>query len=155
MTHEMEWYIKSFSDLSTDELYAVLQARVDVFVVEQNCPYPEVDGKDKQAYHLFAVENGKVAAYSRMLPAGVSYEEASVGRVLVMESCRGTGRGYELMKRSMDFLVNDMKVPAVKLQAQNYARDFYASFGFKPVSEVYPEDGIPHVDMVWTKSEEE
>ncbi|MCE7791589.1 GNAT family N-acetyltransferase [Salipaludibacillus sp. CUR1] len=145
----MDWYIKKFEELTANELYALLRERVNVFVVEQNCPYPEVDDKDQASYHLYAKKNGEVVAYTRLLPAGVSYEQASIGRVLVKESCRKTGLGRELMERSMDFLKNHLKEKEVKLQAQEYAMHFYGSFGFKPVSEVYLEDDIPHVDMVW------
>jgi ElaA protein len=145
----MDWYIKKFEDLTASELYDLLRERVNVFVVEQNCPYPEVDDKDQSSYHLYAKKNGEVVAYTRLLPAGVSYEQAAIGRVLVKESWRKTGLGRELMERSMDFFKNQLKEKEIKLQAQEYAMDFYGSFGFKPVSEVYLEDDIPHVDMVW------
>ncbi|UTR08930.1 GNAT family N-acetyltransferase [Evansella sp. LMS18] len=147
----MEWKLKKFEEFTADELYRVLKQRVDVFVVEQDCPYPELDDHDRNAYHLFKVVNGEIAAYSRLLPRGTVYEEASIGRVLVNKEFRKQGLGRELLERSMDFLQNELEENKIKLQAQEYLRDFYASFGFKPVSEVYLEDGIPHVDMIYTK----
>ncbi|ADI00300.1 GNAT family N-acetyltransferase [Salisediminibacterium selenitireducens] len=145
----MEWHCKAFQDLSAAELYRILDARVQVFVVEQNCPYPEIDGKDPESVHLYATENGEVVAYARLLPAGLSYTEPSIGRVLVKEELRKTGLGKTLMNRSMASMQELWEVDVIKIQAQDYARPFYASFGFEPISDVYPEDGIPHVDMLW------
>ncbi|PYZ92300.1 GNAT family N-acetyltransferase [Salipaludibacillus keqinensis] len=148
----MNWHIKKFNELTTDELYSILRERVNVFVVEQNCPYPEIDGKDSQSYHLFVREKGKIIAYTRLLPAGISYSQASIGRVLVIEEYRNTGLGKKIMKRSIDYLHQELKENEIKIQAQEYALQFYESFGFKPVSKVYLEDDIPHVDMVWTET---
>ncbi|WP_088036048.1 GNAT family N-acetyltransferase [Evansella clarkii] len=147
----MDWKLKKFEDFTADELYRILKQRVDVFVVEQHCPYPELDDLDRNAYHLFKVVNGEIAAYSRLLPGGTVYEEASIGRVLVNKEFRKQGLGRELLERSMDFLHEELGENKIKLQAQEYLRDFYASFGFKPVSEVYLEDGIPHIDMIYKK----
>ncbi|WP_280770282.1 GNAT family N-acetyltransferase [Salipaludibacillus daqingensis] len=144
----MEWYIKRFEELSTSELYKILQERVNVFVVEQNCPYPEVDGKDPKAYHLYVKKEEKVIAYTRLLPAGVAYEQASIGRVLVEQSYRNTGLGRDIMNKSIEFLTTELREHAIKIQAQEYALKFYESFGFRAVSDVYLEDDIPHVDMV-------
>lgn len=145
----MEWHCKAFHDLTTEELYRILDMRIQVFVVEQNCPYPEIDGKDPESIHLFAMENGEVLAYARLLPAGVSYTEPSIGRVLVKEELRKTGLGKILMNRSIATMTERFDAGVIKIQAQDYARPFYASFGFEPISDVYPEDGIPHVDMLW------
>lgn len=120
-------------------------------MVEQDCPYPELDDHDRNAYHLFKTVNDEIAAYSRLLPQGTVYEEASIGRVLVNKEFRKQGLGRELLERSMDFLQEELGENKIKLQAQEYLRDLYASFGFKPVSEVYLEDGIPHVDMIYKK----
>lgn len=149
----MNWYIKRFSELSTNELYKILQERVNIFVVEQNCPYPEIDGKDLESYHLFVEKGDRVIAYTRLLPAGLAYQQASIGRVLVVESFRNTGLGKDIMEKSIEFLTDQLQEKEIKIQAQEYALKFYESFGFKAVSDVYPEDDIPHVDMV-RKSED-
>lgn len=143
----VNWHIKTFNELTSDELYRILQVRVDIFVVEQNCPYPEVDGKDRNCWHIFAEKNEEILAYTRLLPPGLSYKEAAVGRVLVKKEYRGTGMGRELMTRSVDFLNKTLDEPEIRLQAQEYAENFYGSFGFERISETYLEDDIPHVDM--------
>ncbi|TVP81179.1 MAG: GNAT family N-acetyltransferase [Alkalicoccus sp.] len=143
----MEWHIKKFEALSPEELYRILQIRVEVFVVEQNCPYSEIDGKDKYCWHLYAEENGEILAYARLLPPGISYEEAAIGRVLVAGPYRGRGLGKELMTQSLVFLNNKMNYSGIRLQAQEYAEKFYSSFGFQKISAAYLEDNIPHVDM--------
>lgn len=147
----MNWKLKSFNELSTHELYGILQVRTQVFVVEQECPYLEVDGKDLHAYHLYKEENGKVVAYARLLPAGVSYKEASIGRVLVKDDYRGKGLASELVKRGLDFIHDELGERTVKIQAQEYLREFYGSFGFRAITETYLDDGIPHVDMILQK----
>jgi ElaA protein len=148
----MEWKIKKFDELSSRELYDILQQRVDVFVVEQNCAYAEIDGKDVDAYHLFAVDDGKVAAYTRILLPGVSFDEVSIGRVLVNMGYRGEGLGQELMKKTMGFVTEELKEKSIRISAQEYLLEFYLSLGFEEASDVYIEDGIPHMDMVFTKN---
>jgi ElaA protein len=147
----MNWKLKSFDELSTHELYGILLVRTQVFVVEQECPYLEVDGKDLHAYHLYKEENGEVVAYTRLLPAGVSYKEASIGRVLVKEDYRGKGLASELVKRGLDFIHDELGGRTVKIQAQEYLREFYGSFGFRAITETYLDDGIPHIDMILQK----
>jgi ElaA protein len=147
----MNWKLKSFNELSTHELYGILLVRTQVFVVEQECPYLEVDGKDLHAYHLYKEENGEVVAYSRLLPAGVSYKEASIGRVLVKEDYRGKGLASELVKSGLDFIHDELGERTVKIQAQEYLREFYGSFGFRAITETYLDDGIPHIDMILQK----
>ncbi|RJR09847.1 GNAT family N-acetyltransferase [Candidatus Parcubacteria bacterium] len=144
----MGWKLKRFNELTNQDLYAILKERTSVFVVEQNCPYPEVDGKDPQSYHLFKEENGEIIAYLRVLPAGVSYKEASIGRVLVKKEYRGQGLAEELLRRGLDFIYVELKEATIKIQAQDYLRKFYGSFGFKAITETYLEDNIPHVDML-------
>ncbi|MFC5735567.1 GNAT family N-acetyltransferase [Cytobacillus gottheilii] len=144
----MGWKLKAFDELTNIELYNLLKERTLVFVVEQNCPYLEVDGKDPSSYHLFKEDNGEIIAYSRILPAGVSYQEASIGRVFVKKEYRGQGIAEELLKNSLDFIQNELKETNVKIQAQDYLRKFYRSFGFQTISETYLEDNIPHVDML-------
>ncbi len=144
----MSWKVKSFNELSTHDLYEMLQVRTKVFVVEQECPYLEVDGKDLHAYHLYKEENGEVVAYARLLPAGVSYNEPSIGRVLVKKAYRGRGFASELVKRGLAFMHEEWGEQPVKIQAQEYLREFYGSFGFRAITETYLDDGIPHIDMI-------
>ena len=143
----MSWELKRFDDLTNKELYDVLRLRVDVFVVEQNCPYPEIDGKDPQSLHLMYWENGDLVAYARILPPGLSYDEASIGRVIVAESHRGTGLGYELLDRSIKASLAEYNQP-IKIGAQAYLEKYYGAAGFVTVSDVYLEDDIPHIDML-------
>lgn len=145
----MLWHIKTFKELTLEELYKIIQQRINVFVVEQNCPYPECDGKDLTAYHLYATEQGEIAAYVRILPPGVSYQEASIGRVIVHRDYRRGGLGLKLMKRAMDFITLEMKESAIRISAQAHLQGFYGRLGFKPASEIYQEDGIPHIEMVF------
>ncbi|WP_133408102.1 GNAT family N-acetyltransferase [Parashewanella tropica] len=149
----MQTVIKSFSELSTHELYALLKVRVDVFVVEQNCPYPELDEKDRNsdAYHIwFVAEDGNIAAYCRVLPPGVSYPEASIGRVLVAESYRQQRLATQLMKAALECTQKQWPKAGVQIGAQEYLMSFYESLGFEPNSDMYLEDGIPHRDMLLT-----
>ncbi|MFB6587634.1 GNAT family N-acetyltransferase [Bacillus thuringiensis] len=144
----MSWNLKKFDELTNIELYNLLKERTLVFVVEQNCPYPEVDGKDPFSYHLFKEDNGEIIAYLRIVPVGVSYQEISIGRVFVKKEYRGQGIAEELLKKGLDFIQNELKEKTVKIQAQDYLRKFYSSFGFQTISQTYLEDNIPHVDML-------
>ncbi len=144
----LTWHIKTFDQLTTHELYDILQERTRVFVVEQECAYLEVDGKDQASYHLFKVENAQIIAYIRLMPKGVSYQEASFGRVLVHSDYRKTGMGRELVQKGLAFLKDQMGEEVVKIQAQSHLQNFYESFGFYAISNVYDDDGIPHVDMI-------
>ncbi|MGJ7911507.1 GNAT family N-acetyltransferase [Neobacillus sp. LXY-1] len=144
----MSWNLKKFNELTNIELYNLLKERTLVFVVEQNCPYLEVDGKDPFSYHLFKEDNGEIIAYLRIVPAGVSYREISIGRVFVKKEYRGQGIAEELLRKGLDFILNELKETNVKIQAQDYLRKFYSSFGFQTISETYLEDNIPHVDML-------
>ncbi|EOP01774.1 hypothetical protein ICS_05857 [Bacillus cereus BAG2O-3] len=147
----MSWNLKKFDELTNIELYNLLKERTLVFVVEQNCPYPEVDGKDPFSYHLFKEDNGEIIAYLRIVPAGVSYQEISIGRVFVKKEYRGQGIAEELLKKGLDFIQNELKEKTVKIQAQDYLRKFYSSFGFQTISQTYLEDNITHVDMLLQK----
>ncbi|MBM7624242.1 GNAT family N-acetyltransferase [Sporohalobacter salinus] len=147
----MEWHIKFFNELTTKELYNIIQERINVFVVEQECPYFECDGKDNKSFHLYAKEDDQIVAYARVLLPGISYKEASIGRVLVNKENRGNGLARELMKRAMDFITEELQQDSIKISGQEYLTDFYKSLGFKVVSDVYLEDGIPHLDMLYNK----
>lgn len=146
----MSWKLKAFHDLSVTELYRIMKARIDVFVVEQECPYHEADNRDLESYHLFLEEENEIAAYCRLIPKGVVYKEASIGRVLVAKGKRGKGHAVQLFDKAIEVMDEDWKEPAIKIQAQAYLREFYGSYGFKEISKVYLEDNIPHVDMVRT-----
>lgn len=147
----MQFTCKPFQALTTTELYAILQARTNVFVVEQNCPYPEVDGKDVHCLHVFATEGDDVIAYLRILPQGVSYEHVSIGRVLVAQTHRGQKLAYALMEEGLRIIAEQYGEQTIQIQAQTYLQTFYASFGFQAISASYLEDGIPHVDMLLKK----
>ncbi|GEN56601.1 GNAT family acetyltransferase [Halolactibacillus alkaliphilus] len=140
--------VKAFHDLTLDELYQILKARVDVFVVEQNCPYKEVDGIDDQCFHLFTEEEGELTSYCRLIPPGVMYNEPSIGRILVQPNFRKQKLGRQLLTKAIETAKITFKRTDIKIHAQVYLFDFYRSFGFIPVSEEYLEDGILHVDMV-------
>lgn len=146
----MDWKTYRFDELTAENLYEVLKLRVDVFVVEQNCPYPELDNLDQQSIHLLCREDGVVQAYARLVPAGVKYDLPSIGRVIVRKEARGSGLAKQLLERSIDYILTDWKAPEIQLQGQVYLQGFYQSFGFRPVSDSYDEDGIPHVDMKLT-----
>lgn len=144
----MGWKIKTFEQLTKEELYTILRERLEIFVVEQNCPYSEIDGHDQQALHMFKEIDGEIAAYSRIFASGDYYEEASIGRIIVKKEYRKLGLGKELLNQALQFLRDELKEEKVKIQAQNYLREFYASFGFEPISDVYILDYIPHLDML-------
>lgn len=143
----MTWKFAGFDELTAAELYEMLKLRVDVFVVEQNCPYPELDGLDQKSVHLAYRENGKILAYSRLVPGELKYGVPSIGRVIVSPDARGRGLARELMHQSIDFIFSKWQPEEIRLQGQVYLQEFYQSFGFLPISDVYDEDGIPHVDM--------
>jgi ElaA protein len=138
------WHERAFDELTRDELYAILALRARVFVVEQNCVYQDVDGLDPRCRHLWAHDGGEIVAYLRLIPAGVTYAEAAIGRVIVAQRMRGTGLGKELMRRG---LAAAGAVP-VRLGAQAHLENFYTDLGFRRVSDVYDEDGIPHIQML-------
>lgn len=138
---------KTTGQLSPAELLDVLEARVRVFVVEQHCAYQEVDDKDRQAVHILLRENGRLAAYARIIPSDTT-AAIRFGRVLVVQEYRGRGLARTLIKTVLATIEQLAPGKVVKIQAQNYLRHFYAEFGFIPTSAVYLEDGIPHVDML-------
>jgi ElaA protein len=148
----LNWNTYHFDELTARKLYDFLKLRVDVFVVEQNCPYPELDDLDQESIHLAYAENGQTLAYARLVPAGVKYDLPSIGRVIVHPSARSRGMAKELMARAMDYILTEWQANEIQLQGQVYLQQFYESFGFLPISEAYDEDGIPHVDMKFTKN---
>jgi ElaA protein len=143
----VNWLIKRFDELSLDELYNILQLRSEVFIVEQNCVYNDPDGKDQSAWHLMAIEDGKLVAYTRILSPGVAYHHPAIGRVVTSSSKRRSGLGRELMKRSIEACEKLFGKTSITLSAQVYLQSFYESLGFIVVGEEYLEDGIPHIKM--------
>ncbi|MGH4119613.1 GNAT family N-acetyltransferase [Clostridium sp.] len=147
----MNWIIKKFNELSSDELYEILKLRSEVFVVEQECIYEDCDGKDKKSYHLFAEQNGEILVYLRILEKGVTYNEISIGRVLANKKYRGRGFAKQMMLRAIEFIEHYLNENEIRISGQEYLLDFYSSFGFVKVSEGYLEDGIPHIEMLYKK----
>ncbi len=147
----MEWTVKQFKDLTVDELYLFLKLRVDVFVVEQQCPYPEIDHKDrhKKTLHVMVRDgDGRAAAYLRVLSPGVSYPAPSFGRLAVAKDFRKTGLGHALVQKALSLIQAQWPSRDITIGAQAHLQDFYRSHGFVPVGAPYDEDGILHVDMV-------
>ena len=143
------WYHKHFNDLTTKELYQILQLRNEVFIVEQNCPFQDLDDKDFKCFHLIGFDNDsqKIMAYTRIVPAGISYTEASIGRVVTSPQARGEGIGKVLMEKSIQLLEELYGGVPIRIGAQFYLKKFYESFDFQQVSEIYLEDGIEHILM--------
>ncbi len=143
----IEWKIKRFEALSTVELYNVLQLRSEVFVVEQNCIYQDVDGKDSKAIHLLGEMDGILIAYARLFQANDYFNEASIGRVLVKATHRNQELGHDLMKAAITAIQNYFGTTCITISAQLYLQRFYESHGFTVSSEMYLEDDIPHIQM--------
>lgn len=148
---EIAYRAVPYPALTVDELYALLRLRAEVFVVEQNCPYQDLDDKDQRGIHLLGeTSDGRLAAYTRLLPAGVSYpDHASIGRVVTAPFARGKGLGRELMHESLRRLFAAYGEQPVKISAQSHLQAYYGSVGFRTVTEEYLEDDIPHVGMMW------
>lgn len=145
---QIQWLLKRFDELTPYQLYAALQLRNEVFVVEQNCVFQDADDNDQQCYHLLGFSENKLVAYTRLVPPEAIYEEASIGRVVTSPSVRGSGAGRRLMQQSIDSLYRLFGNVPIKIGAQLYLKNFYQSFGFEPVGDVYLEDGIEHVHML-------
>lgn len=141
--------IRDMGGFTAHELYALLKLRVDVFVVEQNCPYPELDGKDDRALHLMLKRGGEIIAAARIFPPHDDVP-AKIGRVVVSPAHRGERLGEALMREALKTCAERFQDTPVFLSAQSHLQRFYGSFGFKPVSDEYLEDGIAHVDMLKT-----
>lgn len=143
------WELEKFEELSPHKLYQILQLRNEVFVVEQHCVYQDADDKDQLSYHFTGYNDvGKLVAYSRIIPPGVSYTEPSIGRVVTSPTKRGNGLGKELMELSIQQVIYLYGPVAIKIGAQLYLKSFYTSFGFQQMSGIYLEDGIEHIEML-------
>lgn len=145
----MEWILKKFNQLTPDELYEIIKLRVEIFIVEQNCPYQDLDDKDLVSYHLFLKDNDEIIAVLRIIPEYVSYDEMSIGRVVVKKTHRGRGIAKSMMKKAIEFIVNDLGKNSIRLSGQAYLTDFYQELGFKKVSDEYLEDGIKHFQFLY------
>ena len=145
----MPFKFKSFDELTASELYDILQLRSEIFVVEQNCVYNDLDGLDKSATHQFFKKDGEIIAYSRLLKPGTRFPEFSIGRVVVKQSERGTGLGIEMMEAAKNYIVNEWGATKIKVSAQQYLQRFYENLAFEIVTEIYLEDGIPHFGMLF------
>jgi ElaA protein len=145
------WTLKKFDELTPHELYAILQLRSEVFVVEQNCVYQDMDNKDLKAWHLMGwdseASDRKLLAHTRLLPPGLSYPEASIGRVVSSPTVRGKGIGRELMNKSIETIYILYGAGPIRIGAQLYLKSFYASLGFQPEGDIYLEDNIQHIIM--------
>ena len=145
---QINWLLKSFDELTPYELYAILQLRIEVFIVEQNCVFQDADDKDQVAYHLMGYYNKQLLAYTRLLVQGAAYEQASIGRVVTSPKSRGNGTGKLLMHKSIECINQLFGNVDIKIGAQLYLKHFYSSFGFEQISDVYLEDGIEHIYML-------
>ena len=164
---DITWSYKNFNDLTNKELYEIFRLRLAVFVVEQNCPYQDADGKDLKAMHVLGypsptppagraglplrerAHTPELIAYARILPPNISYQEVSIGRVVTSQKARKTGAGKMLMEKSMEIIKNEFGSVPIRIGAQAYLENFYSDFGFKRVSENYLEDNIPHLEMLF------
>jgi ElaA protein len=147
-TDMINWVCKSFRELTTEELYIILRLRSEVFVVEQNCVFLDLDNKDFYCDHLMGWKENMLLGYSRIVPPGISYEESSIGRIVSSPAGRGMGVGRELMQQGIQTLYRIHGKRDIRIGAQYYLKEFYESYGFVQTGEIYPEDGINHIEML-------
>ena len=147
----LEWQIKHYSELSLNEFHDIIALRMKVFVVEQNCPYQDLDGKDKKCYHVIC-RNGKgdIVATARILPPGISYDSPSIGRVVIEDDIRGKGIGHELMNKCVDYSIVEFGNSVITISAQKHLENYYGKHDFTSTGKEYLEDGIPHVEMTFS-----
>ena len=144
----MNWICKPFGELTPRELYAILQLRNEVFVVEQNCVFQDADDKDQVSWHFMGWKGDLLAGYTRLVPAGISYPEISIGRVVICPKMRKSGFGKNLMERSIEMVHTLWNKQPIRIGAQLYLKKFYESFGFQQCSDIYLEDNIDHIQMI-------
>jgi ElaA protein len=144
----LEIKVKSFDELTKQELYDILQLRSEVFVVEQDCVYQDIDGKDQKALHILGLKGDKIIGYTRIFEPGIYFKESSIGRVLVAKNQRDHKYGYELMNASIKAIKKHFNQSLIKISAQCYLKQFYTHVGFKSIGNEYLEDGIPHIAMI-------
>ncbi|WP_326983602.1 GNAT family N-acetyltransferase [Chryseobacterium sp. MYb264] len=143
-----KYLLKSFEELLNNELYEILKLRNEVFIVEQNCIYQDIDDKDEHSLHLTVWIDGNLAGYTRLLPSGLSYDDISIGRVITSPKYRGVGLGKELIDKSIGYCRSRWGNALIRISAQSYLLKFYESSGFRAIGEEYEEDGIPHIEMI-------
>lgn len=143
----MQTVLRTFEELSNHELYGILKLRSEIFVVEQDCVYNDLDDFDQEAFHLFVKENDQITGYVRLLKPGTRFPNASIGRVVTKMEYRNRGISTQLMKEAIHFLQTEWEAKTIQISAQSYLRKFYENLGFKVVTEEYLEDGIPHFGM--------
>jgi len=146
----MKFEFKKFNELTLNELYDLLKLRSEIFVVEQNCVYNDLDDLDKKAIHMFCKKENEIIAYSRLLKPGTRFHEYSIGRVVVNPEERGKKLGINMMEKAKQFIFNEWNAAIIKVSAQKYLQKFYENLGFKVVTDEYLEDGIPHVGMEYS-----
>ncbi len=144
----MELVVKHFSELSTNELFELYKLRISVFVVEQKCPYQEIDDADRVAYHLWLKDDNGIEAYARVLPQGTVFPTAAIGRVIAVKRRRGLGS--KIVEAAINTAKTLLHADKITIEAQTYARSLYEKHGFRQTSEEFLEDGIPHIQMQWT-----
>ena len=149
MNIKLQLHKKSFEELTTDELYELLRVRSEVFVVEQNCAYQDMDGDDQKSIHLWMTNNDKIVSLARVCPAGTHMKEVSIGRVITTE--RGKGYGKQIMLHAINAAIEHFGATRIDIEAQEYAKEFYESVGFRQSSDTFMLDGIPHIKMSWLK----
>lgn len=147
----MTFEFKHFNELTKNELYEMLQLRIEIFAVEQNCVYNDLDGLDKEAVHLLVKNDEEIIGCSRLLQPGTRFPNFSIGRVVVKKDMRGTGLGFKMMEEAKKYMVKNWKAKKIKISAQKYLQIFYENLGFSVTTKEYLEDGIPHVGMVFSK----
>jgi ElaA protein len=150
MNVAIEWKFSAFEHLSLHELYALLQLRTEVFVMEQNCVFQDMDGSDAQAMHLLGFHNGQLNAYARCFPAGVKFAEASIGRVVTRSLVRGSGAGHLLIQQAVSSVFAQWGPQPIRIGAQARLKNYYAQHGFVDINLPYVEDGIDHLEMLLT-----
>lgn len=144
----MKFIVIEFKELTTKQLYSILQLRSEVFVVEQDCVYQDLDSKDSKALHVLGIKNEKIIAYSRIFDSGDYFSKPSIGRIVVKKEHRGSSYGYQLVKKSIEFINKNFTEKSILISAQKYLTKFYNSLGFVQQGEEYLEDGIPHIKML-------
>ena len=145
----LDWQIKHYRDLSLNEFHDIIKLRLEAFVVEQNCAYLDLDGKDKKCYHLLCRDGkGNIIATARVLPPGLTYPDAAIGRVVIHEEVRGHGLGHDLMDKCIEFSNVEFGHSPIRISAQKHLENYYGKHAFVSTGKEYLEDGIPHVEML-------
>lgn len=153
MSMHLDWQIKPYNDLTLNEFHDIVALRLDVFVVEQDCAYLDLDGKDKKCYHLICRDGmGNIVATARILPPGLAYDYCAIGRVVIDKKIRGNGIGHDLMKKCIDYALLEFGDSPILISAQKHLENYYGKHNFVSTGKEYLEDGIPHVEMILNPS---